>query len=259
LTAVGDTFTGHGLGLAGRRAIVTGASSGLGAEIARDLGRAGAAVVLVGRDADRLGAVASEVRAHDARALALLVDITAPGGPDEIVDRAVAEFGRIDVIVHSAGLFRAATLADTTDEILDEQWDANVRAPFRLTRAAAPHMEAGGSVIFVTSIAGHVGFADCSAYCATKGAVELLVKSLALELAPRGVRVNAVAPGNIRTPINADALADPEYEREVVARTPAGRVGEVQDIGPAVLFLASSAAGYMHGASIVVDGGWVAG
>jgi NAD(P)-dependent dehydrogenase (short-subunit alcohol dehydrogenase family) len=244
-----DTFS-----LAGRVAVVTGASSGIGAEIARALGGAGARVVLVGRDAARLAAVAADVaESHE-----VLSDVTDPAGPERVVSAALERFGRLDVLVHAAGVFLPTPFAETTDEILDRQWDVNVRAPFRLTRSAAEHLGEGSAVIFVSSIAGHVGFPNSSAYCASKGAVELLVKALSMELAPRGVRVNAVAPGNVHTRMNAHLFEDAEYEQAMLAATPAGRVGEVQDIAPAVVFLASPGSGYVHGASLLIDGGWAA-
>ncbi|GAA1033798.1 MULTISPECIES: SDR family NAD(P)-dependent oxidoreductase [Amycolatopsis] len=251
-------MTGSAPPLRDRTAVVTGASSGIGAQIARELGSAGARIALVGRDSQRLGAVAGELAAAGAEAEPIVADLATAAGPKEVVDRAVARFGGIDVLVHAAGVFLPTPFADTTDELLDAQWATNVRAPFRLTRAASEHLGDGSSVIFVSSICGHVGFPNSSAYCATKGAVELLVKSLTAEFAPQGIRVNAVAPGNVRTSINAHLLADSDYERQMLDSTPAGRVGEVGDIAPAVAFLASPAASYIHGASLLIDGGWVA-
>ncbi|ONI87038.1 2,5-dichloro-2,5-cyclohexadiene-1,4-diol dehydrogenase [Actinosynnema sp. ALI-1.44] len=241
-----------------RVAIVTGASSGIGAQIARELGSMGAKIALVGRDAQRLAAVAGQLTAAGAVAEPIAADLTSGFGPAEVVDRTLARFGGIDVLVHAAGIFQPTPFTDTTDEQLDDQWATNVRAPFRLTRAAAEHLGDGSSVIFVSSICGHVGFPNSSAYCATKGAVELLVKSLTAEFAPRGIRVNAVAPGNVRTSMNAHLFEDADYERQMLDSTPAGRVGEVHDIAPAVAFLASPAASYIHGSSLLIDGGWVA-
>lgn len=241
----------------GRTAVVTGASSGIGAEIAREFSRSGASVVVVGRNVDRLQDLVQELESAGGRAEYVAVDVTTDKAPAQIVGRAVEAFGEIDVLVNAAGIFLPAPFQDTTDDVLDQQWNTNVRAPFRLTREALPHFGQGGSVIFVSSIWGHVGFPNSSVYCATKGAVELLVKSLTTELAPRGIRVNAVAPGNVRTNINAHLFEDADYERRMLAVTPAGRIGEVQDIAPAVVFLASPAAAYIHGVSLLVDGGWV--
>ncbi|CCH28405.1 SDR family oxidoreductase [Actinosynnema sp. NPDC047251] len=243
--------------LTGKVSVVTGASSGIGAEIARALAAAGSAVVLVGRSTDRLAVAAEAVAAVGAEHHEVAADLRDDGAAEAVVAAALHRFGRIDVLVHSAGIYAQASLADTTDEIFDGQWETNVRGPFRLTRAAHPHLGRGASVVFVSSMSGHVGSPDDAAYCASKGAVELLVKALATELAPAGVRVNAVAPGNVHTPINA-GLITPEVQRGIEASTPAGRVGVVTDISPAVVYLASDAAAYVHGASLRVDGGFTA-
>ena len=244
--------------LTGKTAIVTGANSGIGAGTAHALHTAGANVLLVARDRSRLDDVARRLSDAPERVAVLGIDITGAEAPSLIVARACAEFGRVDILVSAAGVFATAPLAQTSDDSLDTQWNVNVRAPFRLIRDAAPHMAAGGSIVLVSSIGGRVGFPNATAYCATKGAVELMAKSMGVELAPRGIRVNAVAPGNVRTDINRDLLADPAYEQQMLAATPAGRIGEVADIVPAIVFLASPAAGYMNGASVTVDGGWSA-
>jgi len=247
----------HPFDLQGKVALVTGASSGIGAEIARALGEAGATVVLVGRSEERLASVAEVVRATGVNASTVAVDLRADDGPQIIVEAALEQAGGLDVLVHSAGIYAQASLADTTDQMLDDHWETNLRAPFRLTRAALPHLHAGSSVIFISSMSGHLGSPDDSAYCVSKGAVELLVKALASELGPQGIRVNAVAPGWVRTAMN-EHLLTPEVEQEVHVTTPAGRVGEVSDISPAVVYLASGAADYVHGLSLRVDGGFSA-
>ena len=241
--------------LDGRVAIVTGASSGIGAAIAEAMAQAGARVALVGRDADRLARTRATCgEGH----ITIKSDITADGGPEGTVEAALHAFGRIDSIVHSAGIFEPKPFPESPVESLDEQWRVNVRAPYAITHAAQPHLEPGSSVIFISSIAGKLGFPNSAAYCATKGAIEMLVKSLATEFAPRGIRVNAIAPGNIHSPMNAEYFRSPEYERAMIERTPAGRVGVVEDIAPAAVFLASEAARYVHGVSLLVDGGWAA-
>lgn len=245
------------LDLSGRAAIVTGASSGIGVATACALAQAGADVALVGRDADRLAGCAATVSEHS-RAHPIAIDITGEDAPQAIVASTLAELGRIDVLVHSAALFEPLPFADTPRESLDRQWAANVRAPFLLTQAVVPHLAPGSSVIFVSSIAGHVGFPSSTAYCATKGAVELLARALSLELSPLEIRVNVIAPGNVRTPMNEALRAIPGYEEGVCGDTPAGRFGEPEEIAATVVFLASDAASFVHGASLLVDGGWVA-
>jgi NAD(P)-dependent dehydrogenase (short-subunit alcohol dehydrogenase family) len=244
--------------LAGRTAVVTGASSGIGHAVAVAMAAAGANLVLVGRDAPRLARCAEEVEQAGGACEIAAVDLTADGAAEQIVAAAVDRFGSLDVLVHSAGLFEPVPLRESTLESFDRQWLLNVRAPFALTRAAADQLRDGGVVIFISSIAGHVAFPNSAAYCATKGAIELMTKALAVELAPEGIRVNALAPGNIRTRMNEHLLASAEYEAAMVERTPFGRVGVVEDIGPVAVFLASEGARYVHGASLLVDGGWAA-
>lgn len=170
--------------LRGKTAVVTGASSGIGAQIAREMHAAGANVLLVGRDESRLDSCARSISGDRDAVGHLSVDVTGASAPDEIVDHAVTKFGGIDVLVNAAGIFTPTPFGETTDQILDEQWNVNVRAPFRLARTAVTRMNEGASIIFVSSICGYAGFPNSSAYCATKGAVELLVKALTAELSP---------------------------------------------------------------------------
>jgi NAD(P)-dependent dehydrogenase (short-subunit alcohol dehydrogenase family) len=174
------------------------------------------------------------------------------------VDSAIEAFGALDVVVHSAGLFWPKPFEDTSLDDLDAQWLLNVRVPFELSQVALPHLGPGSSILFISSIAGYVGFPNSSAYCATKGAVELLAKALAVELAPGQIRVNVIAPGNVRTPMNEHLLARPEYMEAMLDATPSRRIGEVADIAPFAVFLASDAASFMIGSSVLIDGGWAA-
>jgi NAD(P)-dependent dehydrogenase (short-subunit alcohol dehydrogenase family) len=241
--------------LAGKVAVVTGASSGIGTAIATAMAAAGAEVVLTGRDPRRLEDCCRPLGDSAAH---VAVDLTDDAAPKQIVDTAIERFGSLDVVVHSAGIFEPRPFVETSLESFDRQMDLNVRAPFALTQAAVPHLRGGGVVIFISSIAGHAAFPNSAAYCATKGAVELMTRALAVELAPEGIRVNALAPGNIRTPMNEHLLESAEYEASMVERTPFGRVGVVEDIAPVAVFMASDAARYVHGTSLLVDGGWAA-
>jgi NAD(P)-dependent dehydrogenase (short-subunit alcohol dehydrogenase family) len=244
--------------LSDRVALVTGASSGIGAATAEALAKAGADIVAVGRHRERLEACAEAVRAHGVRSHVVALDITAEGAPRRIVEEGLEALGRLDALVNSAGLFEPVPFEDMPRESLDRQWATNVQAPLLLTQAAVPHLTAGSSVIFISSIAGHVGFQNSVAYCATKGALELAARALALELSPRGIRVNVVAPGNIKTPMNEDLRTTTEYEAVCNASTPAARFGEAEEVATAIVFLVSEAASYVHGASLLVDGGWTA-
>ncbi|HEY1367283.1 MAG TPA: SDR family oxidoreductase [Gaiellaceae bacterium] len=243
-----------GFGLDGKVAVVTGASSGIGTAVAEAMSEAGAKVVLTGRDEARLRACAE--RCSGSRVV--VADLLEDDAPAWIVAETIDAFGALNVIVHSAGLFWPRPFAETPLEELDLQWRVNVRAPYALTQAALPHLGSDGVVIFVSSIAGQVAFPNSGAYCATKGAIEQLTKALSVELAATGLRVNAIAPGNIHTPMNERFFEAAEYERSMIERTPFGRVGVVEDIASVAVFLASDAARYIHGESILVDGGWAA-
>jgi NAD(P)-dependent dehydrogenase (short-subunit alcohol dehydrogenase family) len=242
----------------GRTAIVTGASSGIGRGIAEALAAAGARVVVSGRDEERLAETANAIDAGGGACEQLPLDLTEAGACRELVERAMQAFGSIDVLVHSAGVFWPKPFAETSLGDLDAQWQLNVRVPFELSQTALPYLGAGSSILFISSIAGYVGFPNSSAYCATKGAVELLAKALAVELAPLGIRVNVIAPGNVRTPMNEHLLARPDYMAAMLDATPSRRIGEVSEIAPLAVFLASDAASFMIGSSVLVDGGWAA-
>jgi NAD(P)-dependent dehydrogenase (short-subunit alcohol dehydrogenase family) len=246
-------------GLAEKPVIVTGASSGIGAAVARDLGAVGASLVLVGRDQGRLEAVAADVEKAGGKAhlsYAELTDMTAAEG---VIDDALAAFGSIHGIVHSASVFDPRPLADTTFESLEEQWKANVAAPLFMTKAAVPHLKPGSSVVLVASTTATVGFPGCSAYTATKGAVISLGRALSVELAPLGIRVNTVIPGYVRTPMLQPHLdANEGYEDWIVQNTPQGRIAGPEELAPNIVFMLSGLSDYVHGATLVVDGGWVA-
>jgi NAD(P)-dependent dehydrogenase (short-subunit alcohol dehydrogenase family) len=244
--------------LNGKVAAVTGASSGIGRAISVAYAEAGAQVVLVGRDEARLAAALGDaLKVGDARSFRL--DVTADDAPVALVEGALAAYGRLDALVHAAGVFLPQSFEGNPLPDFDRQWLVNVRAPFALTQAAIPHLKPRGVVTFISSIAGIVGFPGAVAYCATKGAVELMMKALTLEYGAEGVRFNSIAPGNIRTPLNEHLLADELYEETMLAATPSRRIGTVGDIVGAAVFLASDAASYMFGSSVVIDGGWTSG
>ena len=235
---------------------MTGAGRGIGRGCARALAREGADIVAVSRSPGELEQLAEEVRALGRSARPVALDVT----HSSVVRHLIEELPALDVLVVSAGANIPEPLVDVTDEQLDSLLALNVRATFVTLQAAARKMvEAGrGSIVLISSQMGHVGAAGRSVYCTTKHAVEGLVKAAALELAPYGVRVNSVAPTFVETPMTEPFLADPDFRAEVEARIPIGRLGRVEDVTGAVVFLASEASALVTGTSLVVDGGWTA-
>ena len=240
--------------LDGRRALVTGASRGIGLAAAAALADAGAHVTLVARASADLDSAAAAI----ASAEALAIDITDVSA----MQAALAERDGFDIFVNSAGTNRPKPFLDVTEADYDAVMDLNARAAFFATQAVAARMiETGraGTIIQISSQMGHVGGALRSAYCASKWAVEGMTKALAIDLAPRGIRVNTIAPTFIETAMTAGSLTDPSYRGHVLSKIKLGRLGQLQDIMGAVVFLASDASALMTGTSIVVDGGWTAG
>jgi NAD(P)-dependent dehydrogenase (short-subunit alcohol dehydrogenase family) len=243
--------------LDGRRALVTGASSGIGLAAAAALAEAGAEVTLVARRPAELDAAAAAIRAAGGQAAALPLDITDLAATAE----AVAARGPFDVLVNSAGLARHSPALDTTPEDYDAAMGLNLRAAYFLTREVARGLIAagkGGSLINVSSQMGHVGGPDRAVYCANKHALEGMTKAMALEWAPHGIRVNTLCPTFIRTPLGEQTLQNPERRAWILSKIKLGRVGEVEDIMGPVVFLASDAAAMVTGTHLIVDGGWTA-
>jgi NAD(P)-dependent dehydrogenase (short-subunit alcohol dehydrogenase family) len=243
--------------LDGRRALVAGASSGIGEGCAVALAEAGAQVTLVARSADKLDALVAEMRAAGMEATALPLDITDIAA----TGAAVAEHGPFDILVNSAGLARHTPSIETTPEDYDAATNLNVRAAYFLTRAVAKGLIGAGkpgSLMNISSQMGHVGGPDRAVYCATKHAIEGMTKAMALEWGPHQVRVNTICPTFIRTPLGEQTLSIPERKAWILSKIKLGRVGEVEDVMGAVTFLASDAAGLITGTSLLIDGGWTA-
>lgn len=243
--------------LDGKRALVTGASSGIGLGAAAALAEAGAAVTLVARRPAELEAVRDAIRATGAQAEALALDITDIAATES----AVAAHGPFDVLVNSAGLARHAPALDTTPQDYDTVTNLNVRAAYFLTRATARGLIAAGkpgSLINVSSQMGHVGGPDRAVYCATKHAIEGMTRAMALEWAPHDIRVNTLCPTFIRTPLGEQTLKDPAKRAWILSKIKLGRVGEIEDLMGPVVFLASDASALMTGTHLIVDGGWTA-
>jgi NAD(P)-dependent dehydrogenase (short-subunit alcohol dehydrogenase family) len=240
-----------------RVALVAGAGRGIGRACALALAGAGADIVAVSRSAHELNDLAGEVRALGRQASPAVCDVTDSGRIRALVE----DLPRLDVLVASAGTNVPEPFLEVPDERLDALLDLNVRATFAVVQAAARRMVGsrdGGSIVAISSQMGHVGAANRTVYCTSKHAVEGLVKAAAVELAPHGVRVNAVAPTFVETPMTAPFLADAAFRAEVERRIPLGRVGRPADVTGAVLYLASDAAALVTGTSLLVDGGWTA-
>jgi NAD(P)-dependent dehydrogenase (short-subunit alcohol dehydrogenase family) len=242
------------------KAIVTGASSGIGRASALRFGRAGASVLAVGRDEAALEDVASQIHTDGGRAAVIVADVTDPAAPDRIVSAAVEQFGGVSALVNAAGIIGSGTVESTTDQQWDEMMDINVRAPFRLMRAAAPALIAcKGAVVNVSSVTGLRSFPGVLAYCVSKSAVDQLTRCAALELAAKGVRVNAVNPGVVVSNLHRrGGMAEDTYDAFLTrAREthPLGRPGQPQEIADLIFFLASDHSGWITGETIAIDGG----
>ena len=244
----------------GQVAMVTGATGGIGADLAAAFGLAGARVAVAGRDRARAEAVAKTIRAAGGEAAAIELDLTDRASIDDAVNRVVETFGRIDILVNNAGLGTNHDAIDATEVEWDELFAVNVRGLFFACQSAARHMlrQGSGRIVNMASQAGLVGIRRHAAYSASKAAVIGLTRVLALEWSPQGVTVNAVAPTWVYTPGTADRLDDPVFLASVLERIPAGRVAQTADVAAAVLYLASPAAGMVTGSVLTVDGGWTA-
>jgi len=249
--------------LRGHIGLVTGASSGLGVECAKALAIAGADVVLVARRRDRLDQVADELRTHGIRALPIDADITVDAELDRLIEQTVAEFGEIDILINNAGVSIAGRAEQLSAEVWDNAFALNIRAPMMLSQRVARRLiqhKRPGRIINIASIYGSVASSvvPVSAYAATKGALTNLTRQLAVEWAPHGINVNAIAPGWIPTEMTFTSIAKPRYRERVEQLTPLGRLGRPEEMRGAVIFLASAASSYVTGAIVAVDGGYQA-
>jgi len=244
--------------LDGRRALITGASRGIGLAGATALAEAGAHVVLTARGRDELDAVTSAMHHAGYSAEANAVDVSDIHAVRELV----ANQAPFDILFNNAGLNRPTPMTEITEDDFDAVMTVNVRGAYFVAQTIVKRMiDAGikGSVIHTSSQMGLIGGPDRTVYCASKHAIEGLTKAMAIELGPHGIRVNTLCPTFIRTPLAEKTLADPARKAWVESKIKLGRIGEVEDLMGAVLFLASDAASLITGTSLVVDGGWTAG
>lgn len=248
--------------LQGKVAIVTGGSQGIGAAIARRFGAEGAQLAIVNHaHPERAQAVVREIEGAGGGAAAFPADITQLDQIDAMVAAVIERFGTVDILVNNAALFLPTPIEETSEESWDRMMGLNLKAVFFLSKAVAPHMKAKrrGKIINISSIAGTGAFPQSTAYCVTKGGLNLMTKSLCVELAPSGINVNGLAPGNVATPMNEALRADPAHCEAMQRRTPSGRAFlDPTDMVGCAVFLASEDSNQVHGQTIGVDGGWTA-
>ncbi len=244
----------------GKKAIVTGSARGIGRAIALQLAQEGADVAINSRHLEDCKKIVKEIEALGRKAIAVECDVSKYRNVNKMVEKAVKAFGRIDVLVNNAGIVHFDPVTKMTEKEWNAILDVNLRGNFLCSQAVVKHMIAKkirGNIVNIASIAGKVGFPQLAHYCASKGAIIELTKEMAIELAPNGIRVNAVAPGVIETDMTKDLLADPASAKRFVSAIPLGRPGKPEEIAKAVAFLASDDASYVTGHTLVVDGGWV--
>ncbi len=243
--------------LAGRTALVTGSSQGIGLALARGLALAGAAIVLNGRDEAKLAAAAKTLEADGARVAILAFDVTDHAAVARAVDRYEAGTGAIDILVNNAGMQHRAPLEDFDPGAFEALLATNISSVFNVGQAVARHMIARrrGKIINIASVQSALARPSIAPYTATKGAVANLTKGMATDWARYGLQCNAIAPGYFDTPLNAALVADAEFTAWLTKRTPAGRWGKVDELAGACIFLASEASSFVNGHILYVDGG----
>ncbi|MEJ5143428.1 glucose 1-dehydrogenase [Gluconobacter albidus] len=243
--------------LSGKVAIVTGASKGIGASIAKALAEAGAAVV-VNYASSKSGAdaVVSTITSNGGQAVAVQGDVSRKSDAQAIVDAAISQFGRLDILVNNSGVYEFASIDEITEDHFHRLFNINVLGTLLTTQAAAKHLDDGGSVINISSVVSRITPPNSAVYAGTKGAVDAITGSLARELGSRNIRVNAINPGLIETEGTKTAnVVGSEMEQFIISQTPLGRSGQVQDIAPLAVFLASDDARWLTGETLIASGG----
>ena len=249
----------------GKVALITGGTSGIGSAAAIRLAGEGAAVAITGRNPERGNSVVSRIIDDGGEAIFIKSDVRRAEDCRNAVDETLKRFGKIDVLFNNAGVFHPKTVPECTEEEWDETIDSSLKGAFLMSKYVLPSMieQGSGSIIHTSSGWGILGGNDAAAYCAAKGGLVVMAKAMAIDHGPQGVRVNCVCPGDVLTPMLHDdaekrGMTWDEYEAGAVRR-PLGRIGTVDEIADAVLFLASDESSFVTGESLVVDGGGVAG
>jgi NAD(P)-dependent dehydrogenase (short-subunit alcohol dehydrogenase family) len=246
--------------LTGKTAVVIGGTSGIGRAIAHGLAEAGADVVPTSRRPEQVGQAAREIRELGRRSLEAVSDVSDKSSLEQLLANCIAEFGQVDILVNSAGKTKRTPTVDVSEDEWNDILDTNVTGTLRACQVFGRHMlERGyGRIVNIASLSTFVALYEVAAYSASKAAVAMLTKSLAIEWAPRGVNVNAIAPGVFRTALNQKLLDETERGREFLMRTPMKRFGNVEELAGAGVFLCSDAASFITGEILVVDGGFLA-
>ena len=248
------------LELNGKVAVVIGGTSGIGLAIARGMAEAGADVVATSRRMDLVEAAAAEIEQRGRRSIRVSSDVSDRASLQNVLDESIRAFSKVDILVNSAGRTKRAPTLDFSEEDWDDIIDTNLTGTLRAAQIFGRHMleRESGSIINIASLSTFVALYEVAAYSASKAAVASLTKSLAIEWGPRGVRVNAIAPGVFRTSLNQKLLDETDRGREFLLRTPMKRFGNVDELAGAAIFLASDAASFVNGEVITVDGGFLA-
>ena len=243
--------------LAGKSALVTGSSQGIGLALARGLARAGARIVLNGRDAAKLQEAAGVLAADGAQALVLPFDVTSHGAVRTAIDGFEAGHGPIDILINNAGMQHRTPLEEFPADAFERLLQTNIASVFHVGQAVARHMIArgAGKIVNIASVQTALARPGIAPYTATKGAVANLTKGMATDWARHGLQCNAIAPGYFDTPLNAALVADPAFNDWLTKRTPAGRWGRVEELVGAAVFLSSEASSFVNGHTLYVDGG----
>jgi NAD(P)-dependent dehydrogenase (short-subunit alcohol dehydrogenase family) len=252
------------MNLKGKVAIVTGARRGMGKSHAIALAKAGAKVVVSDISLEDCQKVVDEIKKKKGEAIAIKCDVTKKEEVDEMVRKTIEKWGKIDILVNNAGICDFKPFLEMTEKDWDRTININLKGYFLCAQAVAKEMvkRKSGSIINIASIAmgqTGVGFPALTHYCASKGGIVAMTEAMALELAPYNIRVNAISPGAIETPMIDPLKADPKTIEGILARIPLHRVGKPEEVSNLVLFLASDASSYMTGSDVVIDGGWLAG
>jgi len=241
-------------------AIITGSRRGIGKAIALALAKAGANVVVSDINLDDCNKVVEEIKAINGNALAVKADVSNPEDVSQMINLTTEKFGKVNILINNAGIYMQKSFTDVTEQDFDRILNINLKGVFLCSKAAVPEMikQGKGKIINIASIAGQVGFADSSAYCASKGAIINITRELALELAQYKINVNAIGPGVIETDMTKNLLKNKATKEALLANIPLNRIGKPEDIANAVLFLASDNSDYITGITLFVDGGWLA-